>query len=128
MRYGFSVGYVFGSIQEVDLQEELGYGFNKKKSVGIWIGENKFYLHDEDHSFKQLECESEDGPSTFPKQEQYWRVSWDLIDYEMEISVLNQQETVWIPMTHYAMKKEHRDVIPAFCLSLKGDSITLLSE
>ena len=126
--YGFHIGYVFGSIQEVDFKWRLGDGRNKKNSVGIRIGWNGFYLYDENHYDKQSKCESEDGPSTFPKQGQIWRISWNLIDNEMKISVLNQQETDWIPMTHYAMKQEHCDIIPAFTLSYKDESITLLSE
>ena len=128
MGYRFFIGYVFGSIQEIDFEECLGGHSNKKNSVGIRIVGNKFHLYEEDHYRKQLECESEDGPSRFTEQGQIWRVSWDLIDNEMEISVLNQQETDWIPMIHYAMKQEHRDVIPALGLYDKDDSITLLSE
>ena len=125
---GFRIGYVFESIQYVDFENGLGWGSNTWLTVGITIKENEFYSFDEDIFNKPLECESEDGPSTFPKQGQIWRVSWDLIDNEMEISVLNQQGTDWIPMIHYAMKQKHRDVIPAFSLHSKGDSITLVSE
>ena len=128
MHYGFYIGYVFGSIQEIDFEERLGCGSNKKNSVGIGIYRNRFYLDDEDHTFEQLKRESEDGPSTFPKQGQIWRVSWDLMDNQMEISVTNQQETDWIPMIHYAMKHEHQDVIPALSLFANDDSITLLAE
>ena len=130
MEFGFLIGYVFGSIQDVDFEEGLGYGSNEKNSVGIRVALNGFYLWAADgyRSKKQLKCESEGGPPKFPKQGQIWRVSWDLIGNEMEISGLNQQETNWISMTHYAMKQEHHDVIPAFCLLYEDDSITLLSQ
>ena len=128
MDYGFYIGYVFGSIQEIDFEEILGWGSNKKNSVGIGINRNKFTFYDDYHHRCMLKCQSENGPSTFPKQRQYWRVSWDLIDKEMEISLLNQQETDWILMTSYAMKQEHFDVIPAITLLDKDNSITLLSE
>ena len=128
MEIALYIGYVFGSIQDIDLEGRLGWKSNKWSSEGIWIRGNGFYLYDGDHSFKRSECESEDGPSTFPEQGQYWRVSWDLTRNEMEISVLNQQETVWIPMTRHAMKQWHCNIIPGFTLRDKGDSITLLSE
>ena len=41
-------------------------------------------------------------------------------------SVMNQQETDWIPKLHYTMKKKHRQSIPAFSFRCEGDSITLL--
>ena len=115
---GFCVGYVFGCIADVEFDWCLGRMNNKKNSVGIMIWRNKFYLFDEDHLQKQLQCEAEDGPSTFPLQGQFWRVTWDLIDNEMKISVLNEQETDWIPMIHYVMKEEHRDtyIIPAISM------------
>ena len=125
---GLHIGYIFGSIQDVDFEWGLGVELNKKNSVGIGIRWNKFYLYDECYSYKKLKCDSDDRPSTFPERGQYWRISWDLVRNEMKISMLNQQETDWIPMIHYVMKKNHRDVIPAFSLRHKGDSITLLSE
>ena len=104
MECGFSIGYVFGSIRkfgEIKWMWELGWRQNGRKSVGIYISANKFFLNDKDHSFKELECEAEDGPSTFPEQGQIWRVSWDLIHNEMEISALNQEE-MWTvhPLPH----------------------------
>ena len=132
MKCGFSIGYVIGSIRkgykhgDINWMWELGWRQNGEKSVGIYISANKFFLNDRYHTFKQLECEAENGPSTFPERGQIWRVSWDLIDNEMEISVLNQREMGWIRTIHYAMNWEHCDVIPAISLGDKDDSITLL--
>ena len=128
MRFNFYIGYVFGSIEDFDFAERLGIVPNKNNSVGIKIEESEFYLYDEGHYRKQLNCEPEDGPSTFPEQEQIWRLSWDLLCNEMKILLMNQQETGWIPMTRYAIKQEHSDIIPAFTLCSKDDSIILLSE
>ena len=36
--YGLDIGYVFGSIQDVDFQGGLGFWPNEKNSVGICIG------------------------------------------------------------------------------------------
>ena len=126
MKYAPYIGYVFGSIQAVDFERRLGFGPNKENSMAICVGENAFYLCDKNHCHEPLEREFTDELSTFPKQGQIWRVSWDLIDNEMEISVLNQQETDWISMTHYAMEKQHQHIIPAINMSVRGDSIVLL--
>ena len=128
MRFNFYIGYVFGWIEDFDLEERVGIGSNNKNSVGFNISRNKFYLYDTGQYRKQLKCEPEEGPSTFPEQEQIWRLSWDLIRNEMNILLMNQRGTGWIPMIHYAMREEHYEVIPAFSLLFKDDSITLLSE
>lgn len=121
--YGFFIGYVYGSIHDVDVECELGDGTNRMHSVGIEIGGNKYYLFDEDHSSKQFNCVS------VPGQGQIWRVTWDLANNKMEISVMNKQETDWIDIgIRYAMKQEHQRVIPAFSLFAEGDSITLVRE
>ena len=125
--HGFFIGYVYGLIQNIDVDVALGVRSNEKNSVGIWLRSNGFYLLDQDHSFKKLKCETL-PLSRFPKPGQFWRVSLDLIDNEMEISMMDQQGTDCFPMLHYLMKQEHRDVIPAFSLyanDLKRDSITL---
>jgi len=126
--FGLSIGYVFGSIQDVDIEGVLGVHSNRKNSVGIVIRWNSFALYDDNHYHKRLKYESEDGPSKFPKQGQFWRLRIGGLNNEMQISVLNQEETDWIPMMHHSMGEEHRDIIPAFSLWDKGHSITLLSE
>ena len=127
MKYGFYIGYIYGSIHEFDFEDGLGFGTNKRNSVGIGIESNGFYLDDEDHFNERLQCESADAPSSFKEKEQIWKISWDLIDRKMEISLKDQQRG-FILMTHITMKEEHHDVVPAITLHWKDDSITLLTE
>ena len=130
MGYDFCIGYVFGQIQDFDFEDALGMRANKWNSVGISIDEEGFYLYDESRSREQLKCEAdlEEVLAIMTQHELIWRVSWDLVENEMEISVMNQEKAVWVPMVHYAIKEKHRKVIPALSLWDEGDSITLLSE
>ena len=121
-RHGFYVGYVFAPIEEFHFNCCVGYTDNGSNSVGIEIRSNKFYLYNRNYHGAPLKCKAEDAPSTIPPHGQFWRVTWDLIHNEMEISVLNEQEADWIPMLHYAMKEEHGDVIPGISMR---DSIDL---
>lgn len=53
---GLFIGYVFGSIQNDNLEWGLGIGSNKENPVGIQIAINGFYLFDDEHSKKLLKC------------------------------------------------------------------------
>ena len=49
MEYGFRIGYVFGSVQNFNFSGSLGFGSNKKNSVGIRIWKNTFHLDARDN-------------------------------------------------------------------------------
>merc|ERR1719474_177819 len=112
MEIGFDIGYILGSTQDVDFEQALGYDSNEKSSVGIGIAEDKFYLFGQEHFNERLECEAEDGPSSFPEQGQIWRVIWILDLNKMEIAAMNGQGA-WTQMIHIAIKEEHREIVPA---------------
>ena len=59
---------ICGSVHDVDFEELFRWNSNKKNSARIYLGWNQFDLFDDHHFDQKLECESEDGPCTFPKE------------------------------------------------------------